>query len=301
MIREISKEIEILKKEKNAIILAHNYQPSDIQEIADFTGDSFELAKIAKNTKADTIVFCGVSFMAESAFILNPDKTVLLPDTDAGCGLADMIDAESLKDFKEKHHAPAVTYINSSARTKAVSDITCTSSNCLKIIEKADNDTVIVSPDKNLAYYIQKNTRKKIIPWPGHCYVHNTLTQNAVLKEKEQHPDALILAHPECRKEVQDISDHIFSTSQMINFAKAYRGKELIICTERGILHPLKKINSHISYIFPDQGLLCYEMKLISLQKVRDALKYNQFIISVPEDIRKKAMRSLERMLEYGK
>lgn len=301
MKNNIIAEIESLRKEKNAIILAHNYQPADIQNIADYAGDSFELARYAKNTDAEIIVFCGVYFMAESAYILSPEKTVLLPDIHAGCGLADMVDESSLQEFKKKHSAPVVTYINSPAAAKAVSDFACTSANCLRIVEKIDSDTVIVGPDKNLAGFIQKNTRKTIIAWPGYCYVHNDLSKKDVQAVKQSYPHAPVLAHPECTGEVLEISDHVFSTSGMIEFARNYSGTELIICTEKGILTPLKKANERINYIFPGQGLICSSMKLITLKKLRDSLKYDRYRVTVPEDIRKKALISLERMLEYGK
>jgi len=313
-----------LKKDLNAIILAHNYQRPEVQDIADITGDSLELSRAAAKTGYDVIVFCGVHFMAESASILSPDKTVLLPEIGAGCPMADMVTVEgprktrrqhytdvlgitfafadefTLLDMKKKYPGvPVVAYVNTSAAVKAESDICCTSSNVVKVVESLKEDTIICIPDRNLSAYAAKRTKKKIISWDGFCNVHMAhLDAEDVREAKAKHPDALLIVHPECPPEVQDMADHITSTSGMLRYCRESNHTEFIIGTEEGILHRLRKESPGKKFFVLNNEMVCPNMKRTRLESVAAAMEKMQYVIKVPEDIRVKAKRALDRMLE---
>jgi len=316
--------IQKLKKEKNAIILAHNYQRPEVQDIADITGDSLELSRAAARTDYDVIVFCGVHFMAESASILSPDKTVLLPEITAGCPMADMVtvkgprktkrelftdllgvtfefaDEFTLLDLKKQHPGvPVVAYVNTSAAVKAESDICCTSSNVVKVVESLKEDTVICVPDRNLSAYAAKRTNKKIISWDGFCNVHHAhLDIEDVKQAKLEHPDAVLVVHPECPPEVQDMADQITSTSGMLRFCRESNHREFIIGTEEGILHRLRKESPGKKFYILNKEMVCPNMKRTKLDSVLRALEKMEHVIKVPEEIRIPAKRALDRMLE---
>ena len=297
----IEDEILRLKKERNAIILAHNYQRGEVQDIADYVGDSFGLSQKAVQTDAQVIVFCGVDFMAESAAILNPDKTVLLPTPEAGCPMARMITPLDVEALKLEHpDAEVVCYVNSSAAVKAVSDVCCTSSNAIKVVDACKGDGVIFVPDKNLAAYVQKHTARRIYPWHGYCPTHQLITEGDVLVAKMDHPDARVIVHPECRPEVVAIADGAFSTDGMLKYAKT-TDMDLIIGTEMGIIHRLKKENPGRNFYPVSPFAVCPNMKMNSLETVRDSLRDMRTPIRVPEDIRTRAKRALDRMLEVGR
>ncbi len=298
-VEELKQEIAFLRKERNAVILAHNYQRDEIQELADICGDSLELSRKAAETKADVIVFCGVHFMAESAAILSPQKTVLLPVEEAGCPMADMIDVPRLQLLKEKHPgAVVVTYVNSSADIKAQSDICCTSANAVAVVKSVDADTIIFTPDKNLAHYVSRFTDKRIIPYEGFCPTHILINPDAVKRAKEERPNALFVAHPECLPEVVDLADHVCSTSGMYRFVKESGAKEFIIGTEMGILYRLRKENPDKKFFLPARHVLCPNMKMTTLDWVAQSLRHMRYEVTVPEDIRRRAKKSLDRMLE---
>ncbi|SNQ59620.1 quinolinate synthase NadA [Candidatus Methanoperedens nitratireducens] len=294
--------IKWLKKEKNAIILAHNYQRGDVQDAADFVGDSFGLSQKAVSSGADVIVFCGVDFMAESAAVLNPGKTVLMPELSAQCPMAGMITPESLKLEKEKHPGAAVIcYVNTSAAVKAQSDVCCTSANAIKVVNSMEADEIIFVPDRNLALYVAANTEKKIIPWKGYCPTHHLILPGDILLEKEEHPDALVLVHPECRPEVVALADKVLSTSGMLKYAAQSSSKEFIIGTEVGLLHRLNRENPDKKFIPATRYAVCPNMKMNTLGSIIRALERNEHVIKVPEDIRKRAKLALDRMLEVGR
>jgi quinolinate synthase len=297
--RELIKRIKKLIKDKNGILLAHNYQRDEIQEIADITGDSLGLSMEASKTDADLIVFCGVHFMAESASILSPDKKVILPRMDAGCPMADMITVKDLiKKQKESPNLTTITYVNSSADVKAYSDICCTSANAIKVVNSIKSKNgILFTPDKNLGKYVSDKTGKDMILWEGYCPTHNRLKKEEVLKLKDKYPDALFVAHPECRPEVLEIADHICSTSGIYKFAKERDNEIFIIGTEAGILYRLKKENPKKKFILASKNLICPNMKLTRLEDVLSSLERMENIVKVPEDIRILAKRSLDRML----
>jgi quinolinate synthase len=312
-----------LKEKRHAIIIAHNYQRDEVQEIADFTGDSLELSRTASAVDCDIIVFAGVNFMAESASILCPDKTVLLTEIDAGCPMADMIHVDAprwerksfpgfkdpppyiypkeftLKDIKAQYPGvPVVAYVNTTADVKAESDICCTSANIVKVIESLPEDTVISIPDKNLSMWAQKNTKKKVIAWDGFCHVHERVQPEDVKKAREEHPGALVMAHPECRLEVLDMADHVTSTSGMLRFAKASTETKFIVGTETGLLYRLRKENPDKLFYPLRKDMICPNMKKTTLESVLRALEENTYVIKVPEEIRIPAKKALDRMLE---
>lgn len=291
-----------LKEERRAVILAHNYQPPAIQDIADLTGDSLELSRQAASTNAEVIVFCGVAFMAETAAILNPHKRVLLPRPDAGCPMADMISAEDLVELRTRYPGvPLVTYVNSTAAVKAESSICCTSANSISVVESfTDTDTVYMSPDKNLAMYTARHTRKKVLFWEGYCPVHQSLKARDVEKRKAEYPDALFLAHPECRPEVIDLADAVRSTSGMLRFVRENSHRSFIIGTENGILYPLQKENPHTAFHAASPRMICPDMKKTTLDDVCRALETLEPRITVPEEVRIRALRAVERMLTTG-
>ncbi len=296
---EIIEKIEKLKKKRNAVILVHNYQLPEIQDIGDYVGDSLELAKISKDVSADVIVFCGVHFMAETAKIFNPQKTVLMPDMHAGCPMANMIDPIKLNREKEKYpEAGVITYINSTAEVKALSNICCTSANGIRIAKVLNNKEIIFVPDKYLGSYVARRVPdKKFHLYNGFCPTHMLFTREGILRLKEQYPEAKILVHPECRIEVQEIADEICSTSQMITYAKNSSNRQFIICTEIGLLHRLKKENPDKEFIPGNPNALCPNMKLTTLEKVLWALEDMKYKISVDEEIRIKAFKAIERMV----
>ena len=295
-------EINRLKKEKGAIILVHNYQRPEIYRVADFIGDSYGLSREASETKARMIIFCGVHFMAESASILNPDKKVILPAIDAGCPMADMVNAEELRKLKKKHpDAAVVCYINTTAEIKAESDIVCTSSNAVRIVNSLPHRRIIFIPDKNLADYAAKHTDKEIIPWNGFCYVHTKFSPEELAKSKKLLRDAKVIAHPECPDGVRALADHICSTSGMIGYAKQSDAKEFIIATEMGMIEMLRlQVPGKTFYTAPP-GSTCVNMKKTNLRLVLEALENEAPIITVSEGIRLKAKKALDRMVEAAK
>lgn len=298
---ELALEIRKLKAERNAVILAHYYQIEEIQEIADFKGDSFALSRQAASTDADVIVFCGVHFMAESAAILSPQKTVLLPDPSAGCPLADMITPAGLRAKKEEYpQAAVVSYVNSSAEIKAMSDICCTSSNAVRVVNSLPEKQIIFVPDYNLAHYVAAQTSKEIIPWEGHCITHYHITAEDVQKARELYPAGFITVHPECRPEVVALADHVGSTSAILKFARETSSRQVIVGTEMGTLYLLQKESPDKEFYFLTPDLVCRNMKKNDLQKVRQALEEMQPQITVPEEIRKAAYQALERMLQVS-
>jgi quinolinate synthase len=296
----IVEEIIKLKKEKNAIILVHNYQRPEIQNIADFLGDSLGLSRKAAKTDAKIIVFCGVRFMAETAKILSPEKVVLLPRTEAGCPMADMVTAEDLRILKERHpDAKVVSYVNTYADVKAESDICCTSANAVEVIKKVKANKIIFTPDKNLAAYCQRFTHKEIIPWNGYCYVHEKISEKEVRLAKKKFPDALLLVHPECNPSVIDLADEVLSTSGMISFAKKSDKKRFLIGTEEGLIYRLKKENPGKEFYAAGTVKTCQNMKLTALKDVYFAIKEERYQVELPEEIIKRAGKALKAMLTY--
>ena len=302
MTNQLSEKILKLKKEKNAIILAHLYQIPEVQEIADYVGDSYYLSKVARDAKEDLIIFCGVKFMAESAKILSPNKTVILPAPDAGCPMADMAEAEDLEEkIKEYPDAFKVCYINSSYEVKALCDASVTSSSALEIMKNIPNKQILFLPDRNLGEYIAEFfPEKEFIQWKGFCPTHERVSAEDVTKLKEEHPNVKVLSHPECSKEVRDLSDYIGSTSGIIKFATECEDKEFIICTEQGVLHQLKKNNPDKEFYFPE-NMICPNMKKTTLQDVYDALTGKKEEIILDEETSKKALTALENMHKLGK
>jgi quinolinate synthase len=297
--RELRERLAQLKKERNAIILAHYYQRDEIQEVADFRGDSFLLAQKAAETDADTIVFCGVHFMGESAKILAPNKTVIIPDERAGCPMADMVNVEGLRELKRKHpNAKVVTYINSSAEIKAETDIVCTSANAVKVIQSVDSDEIIWVPDKNLGDYVSKFTDKKMIIWEGYCNTHDMLTVKDVVEMRQQYPNALFVVHPECRPEVVKLADFVGSTTAIIDYCKKSEHQEFIVGTEDGTGYQLRKDSPNKTFHFASKYLVCPNMKVNNLKKLVRCLETMQPEIHVPEDVAERARLSLERMLQ---
>ncbi|MBI5187929.1 MAG: quinolinate synthase [Nitrospirae bacterium] len=316
-------EILKLKKQKRAIILSHNYQRDEVQDIADFVGDSLELSRTAATIDCDVIVFAGVNFMAESASILSPDKMVLLTEIDAVCPMADMIRVDSprpvrkhfpgfdtppsfvyppeftLRAIKNRYpKVPVVTYVNTTADVKAESDICCTSANVVKVIESLPDERVICIPDKNLALWAARNTKKEVIAWDGFCHVHERVTPEDVKKARTERPEALLMAHPECRLEILLMADHVTSTSGMLRFANSSSAKEFIVGTEIGLLYRLRKENSDKVFYPLRKDMICPNMKKTTLKSVFRALKENNYLIKVPEEIRVPAKKALDRMLE---
>lgn len=299
----IIRRITDLKKERNAVIVAHMYQNAEVQDIADIVGDSFALSKYCASRPERTIVFCGVDFMAESAKILSPEKTVLLPERHAGCPMADMITAEALRDFKKEHpgHAAAI-YINSSAAVKAEADVIVTSSNAVKIISKMHEKNIIFGPDQNLgAFVARKCPDKNIVLWNGYCPTHHKIKKEDVLKIKELHPDALLLVHPECTPDVTELADYVGSTKGIIDFATESDHKKFIIGTEVGVMHQLETKNQGKTFYLMAPGLICPNMKKTSLESVLNCLENGEHEINVPEEIAEGAKKALDRMMELGR
>ncbi len=297
-IPSLRQEIRRLKEERNAILLVHNYQPPEIQDIADLTGDSLELSRAAAKMTGDVIVFCGVDFMAETAAILSPDKTVLLPAEDACCPMAQMISADELREAKERYpDAAVVCYVNTTAEVKAESDICCTSSNAVKVVNSLEQETVIFVPDRNLGRYVQRFTPKTVLPWEGFCIVHDRITPGHIREAKQLHPEAVVLVHPECRPEVIDLADHVASTSGIIREVCTSGKQEFIIGTETGILHRLNRDCPGRQCYPLSPAAVCRNMKKTDLAMVRDSLKTLRPRITVPRDIADRARGAIERML----
>lgn len=299
MPENIIERIQALKKKRNAVILAHNYQPPEVQDIADFTGDSLDLSRKASETKADVIIFCGVHFMAETAAIISPDKTVILPEMAAGCPMADMIDAQKVRQLKQKYPGmPVVCYVNTSAAVKAESDICCTSSNAVKVVNSLKENGAIFIPDRNLGAYTAAKTGKKLIFSDGYCIVHERLTADDVLKAKKEHPGAEVIVHPECRPEVAALADKVLSTSGMCEYARQSKCREIIIGTETGIIHRLKKENPEKKFYPVSERAVCANMKKNNLEKVLWALEDLKNVVKVDEKVSAKAKKVIDRMLE---
>ncbi len=295
----LSERLAQLKKERDAIVLAHYYQRDEVQAVADFRGDSFLLAQRAAQTDAAVIVFCGVHFMGESAKILAPDKTVLIPDERAGCPMADMVHVEGLRKLKQQHpHAKVVTYINSSAEIKAETDICCTSSNAIKVIQSLDADEIIWVPDKNLGHYVQQFTDKKMILWEGYCNTHDMLTVKDLDEMRAKYPEAIVVVHPECRPEVVQCADFVGSTTAILEYCKNSPHHEFIIGTEDGTGYPLRQDSPHKTFHFASKYLVCPNMKVNNLKKLVRCLETMQPEIYVPPKIADQARLSLERMLQ---
>ncbi len=299
MNEQLIEKIGQLKAERNAVILAHNYQPGEIQDIADFTGDSLALSIRAAATDADVIVFCGVKFMAETAAILSPGKTVLLPDKNAGCPMADMITAAQLRELKQKHPgALVVCYVNSSAEVKAESDYCCTSANAVEVVESLPKDRqIIFVPDQHLGRFVVERTGREMILWPGYCTTHVFITEDDIKKARAAHPGAIVMAHPECTEPVKAVSDKLFSTGQMLKFAKQSDAKKFIVATETGIIHSLKKENPGKEFFPATTRAICPNMKRITLDKVLWSLEDMHYKITVPADIAARAKNALDKMI----
>ena len=300
MDKGLLEKIAKLKRERRAVILAHNYQPGEIQDLADFCGDSLGLSVKAARTDAEVIVFCGVQFMAETAAILSPYKTVLLPDKHAGCPLANMINAQQLVMLKEQHPgAVVVCYVNSSAEVKAQSDYCCTSSNAVEVVKSIPKGSqVIFVPDQHLGRFVIEKTGRDLVLWPGYCVTHVMITEEAIKNAKAKYPDAIVMAHPECTEPVKKLADAVLSTGQMLKFAQISSAKRFIVATETGIIHALKKQNPNAEFIAASEKAICPNMKKITMEKVVWALEDMQYKVTVPEEIRVKAKKALDKMVE---
>ena len=295
---QLQEKVLELKKKLNAIIVSHNYQRPEVQDVADFVGDSLELARRCAEVKAETIVFCGVHFMAETAAILNPASTVLLAHPTAGCPMADMIDADALMEYKRKYpKATVVAYVNTTAAVKAESDICCTSANGVKVVESVPNEEILFIPDKHLGHYISTKTNKKMILYPGYCITHVRLSAGQVKLAKEHYPEAKVLVHPECREEVIELADAALSTSQMIRYTKESPATTFLIGTEEGILHRMRKENPGKTFYLLSNSLICPNMKKTRLETVIETMEHGYNQVKVPEEIRLKAKQALDRML----
>ena len=300
---DTEEKIYLLKKQKNAIILAHYYAPSEVQNMADYVGDSFYLAKIAKNSTADVIVFCGVAFMGESAKILNPNKKVLMPDLSADCPMAHMVKEGKIEEMRAKYADLAVVcYINSTAELKCKSDVCVTSSNAVKIVKNLPNKNIFFIPDKNLGRYVAEQVpEKNIILNDGYCPVHVKISVEELLESKKLHPDALVLSHPECEEEILNLSDYIGSTAEIIDFANMSDNNEFIICTEDGVVFKLETDNPNKKFYFTKTKPCCVDMKLNTLEKLLKVLETEENAIEVDEETRTRATLPLDRMLELAR
>ena len=301
--QELLRQIALLKQERQAVILAHNYQPPEIQDLADFTGDSLELSRIAAKTPAKVIVFCGVQFMGETAAILSPDKTVLLPVLEAGCTLADYATAERLREMKAKNpNAVVVTYVNSSAEVKAETDICCTSANAVEIVKSIDrNRPILFVPDYNLGHYAAKMAQREIILWDGCCPTHALLSTFAVAKARKKWPEAQVIMHPECKPETLELADFVGSTSGMLRYVKMQpAGTSFIVGTEVGLLHRLQKENPEKVFHVASDYLICPMMKMTTLKDVKDSLEKMQHVVKIEASVRLRAKAAVDAMLEYA-
>ncbi|UCC40010.1 MAG: quinolinate synthase NadA [Candidatus Aminicenantes bacterium] len=291
--------ISQLKKEKNVIILAHNYQIGEVQDVADYIGDSLGLSQKAAEVREEVIIFCGVHFMAETASILSPGKIVLLPEIRAGCPMADMITASELREWKKNYPgSKVVCYVNTTAEVKAESDVCCTSSNAVEVVESTDGDEILFIPDKNLGSYVARHTKKKIIPWDGYCYVHNNILPKDIMEKRSLYPEAEVWVHPECTPEVIDLADKALSTGQMVREAKETRKREIIIGTETGIIYRMKKENPNKNFYPARDASFCLNMKKINLNKVLRSLEEFIYKIEVPPEISQKARGAIEKMIK---
>jgi len=297
--KQLTEKIEKLKHKRNAVILAHNYQPPEIQDLADFTGDSLGLSIKAAETDARVIVFCGVQFMAETAAVLSTRKTVLLPDKLAGCPLADMITADQLRKLKQQHpDATVVCYVNSSAQVKAESDYCCTSSNAVEVVASLPADKkIIFVPDQHLGRFVIEKTARELILWPGYCHVHMVITEADIRNEKANHPDAIVMAHPECTEPVKAIADEVLSTGQMLKFAGKNSAKRFIVATEIGMIYALKRQNPQSEFIAASERAICPNMKRITVEKVLWSLEDMRYKVTVPDKVRVKAKKAIDRMV----
>ena len=298
--QRIVNEIQELKAKRKAVILAHNYQAAEVQDLADFCGDSLGLSIEASKTDAEVIVFCGVRFMAETAKILSPGKKVLMPDRSAGCPMADMITAEQLSALKQKHPgALVVCYVNSTAEVKAQSDYCCTSANAVEVVESLPRDRqIIFVPDQHLGRFVEEKTGRDLILWPGYCSTHVLISEDDIGKARQEHPEAVVIAHPECSEPVKRLSDALLSTGQMLTFVKKSPATQFIVATEVGMIHPLKKVRPDAEFIPAGSRGVCPNMKKTTVEKVLASLANLQYEVTVPEDVRLKAKKSLERMVE---
>ncbi len=297
-VKQIEERIAELKEGLKAVILAHNYQRPEVQDIADFVGDSLELARRSAEVDAETIVFCGVDFMAETAAILNPGRTVLLSEGNACCPMAEMIDGDELRKWKHKYpQAAVVCYVNSSAEVKAESDICCTSANGVKVVESVSGNDIIFVPDQNLGHYISTQTKKNIILYPGFCIVHHRIKPEQVKRAKELHPKAQLVVHPECRPEVIDLADAVCSTSQMLRYVKESPHNSFIIGTEDGLLYRMRQENPDKSFYLISDDQICQNMKRTTLEVVVRTMEFKENVITIPEEIRLKAKQAVDRML----
>jgi len=298
---DCNEKIIKLKRELDAVIVAHNYQRPEVQDIADFTGDSLELARKCAEVKSKTIIFCGVRFMAETAAILNPDSMVLLTHPESGCPLANMIDVSELRQWKKKYpEATVVSYINTTAAVKAESDICCTSANGVEVVNAMPGNEIIFTPDKNLGHYISTKTSKKIILYPGFCYVHDRITTEHIKQAKQRYPGAKVLVHPECRAEVIELADAALSTSQMVYYAKQSSENIFLIGTEEGMLHTLRKYNPGKEFYIIASSSTCSDMKKTTLETIIESMETGKTVITVPDEIRIGARRAIERMLSIN-
>ncbi len=294
-------KIKNLLKKRKAIMLAHNYQPPEIQDLADLCGDSLELSIKASQTDAEVILFCGVTFMAETASILSPHKTVLLPRKDAGCPMADMVTSEELKaKLAELPPMPVVTYVNSSASVKAISTICCTSANAVAVVNSLDADELMMVPDRNLAMYAALYSKKKIHFWDGYCPIHDSLTVEDVNAAKQKYPDAVFMAHPECPPDIIAMADVALSTSGMIRYAMESKSGSFIVGTEIGLLYPLKKANPDKFFYPASLNMECSDMKKITLEDIVRSLEFMEGEVKVPEDIQRPALKAVQRMIELS-
>ena len=299
---ELIEKISVLKEKRNAVLLVHNYQLGEVQDIADFVGDSLDLSQRAAQTDADVIVFCGVHFMAETASILCPDKVVLLPDINAGCPMANMITAERLRAKKKEHpQAAVVCYINSSADVKAESDVCCTSANAVRVVGSMDAREIIFIPDQYLGHYVSTKTSKKMILWPGFCPTHVRIKPERIKELKKEYPQAKVVVHPECTPEVIALADEVLSTSGMCRYARRDEVREMVVGTEMGIIHRLKKENPGKKFIPISEQAICPNMKLITLEKVLWCLEEMSPEVKVSEEIRLRAKAAVDKMLEIGR
>lgn len=294
-------KIKNLLKKRKAIMLAHNYQPPEIQDLADLCGDSLELSIRASQTDAEVILFCGVTFMAETASILSPHKTVLLPRKDAGCPMADMVTPEELEaKLAELPPMPVVTYVNSSASVKAISTICCTSANAIAVVNSLDADELMMVPDRNLAMYAALHSKKKIHFWDGYCPIHDSLTVEDVNAAKLKYPDAVFMAHPECPPDIIDMADAALSTSGMIRYAMESKSRSFIVGTEIGLLYPLKKANPDKFFYPASLNMECSDMKKIALEDIVRSLEFMEGEVKVPEDIQRPALKAVQRMIDLS-
>jgi quinolinate synthase len=294
-------KIARLKKELSATIVAHNYQRPEVQDLADFTGDSLELARQCVGTEAEVIVFCGVRFMAETAAILNPTSTVLLSHPNAGCPLADMISVEGLRQWKRRYpEAVVVAYVNTAAAIKAESDICCTSANAVEVVRAVPDKDILFIPDENLGHYVSTKTSKKVILYPGYCGVHADVTAEEVRLAKRRYPQARVLVHPECRAEVIDLADGALSTSQMLRYARQSNDRTFLIGTEEGLLHPLRRQNVEKEFFLLSDKLLCLDMKKTTPEILSETMEARKNVVTIPEEIRLRAKRAIDRMLQIA-